>query len=114
MWLNSNNFKNDYENLLKLNKKIDELNKCKTEFDDNKKESRKQILREKLRSWRAEQYRRKSEQKENVQMNIFNAAALRALLKSALIKTLVYDQNYKSIAYNVFLDGRLEIDNNES
>ena len=50
MWLNSNNFKNDYENLLKLNKKIDELNKCKTEFDDNKKESRKEILREKLRS----------------------------------------------------------------
>ena len=28
--------------------------------------------------------------------------------------TLVYAQNYKSTAYNVFLDDRLEIDNNES
>ena len=47
-------------------------------------------------------------------MCIFDAAALRALQKSALSKTLVYAQNYKSTAYNVFLDGRLEIDNNES
>ena len=43
--------KKDYENLLKSNQKtIDELNKCKTEFDDNKKESKKEVLREKLRS----------------------------------------------------------------
>ena len=43
--------KKDYENLLKVNQKtIYKLNKCKKEFDDNKKESKKKILREKLRS----------------------------------------------------------------
>ena len=47
-------------------------------------------------------------------MSIFDAATLRALSKSALGKALVYAQNYKSTTYNVFLDGRLEIDNNES
>ena len=45
---------------------------------------------------------------------IIDDAALRALPKSALGKALIYAQNYKSTAYNVFLDGRLEIDNNES
>ena len=47
-------------------------------------------------------------------MSIFDVATLRALPKSALGKALVYAQNYKSTTYNVFLDGRLEIDNNES
>ena len=45
---------------------------------------------------------------------IIDNAALKALPKSALGKALIYAQNYKSTAYNVFLDGRLEIDNNES
>ena len=45
---------------------------------------------------------------------IIDDAALRALPKSALGKALIYAQNYKSTVYNVFLDGRLEIDNNES
>ena len=45
---------------------------------------------------------------------IIDDAALRALPKSALGKALIYAQNYKSTAYNVFLNGRLEIDNNES
>ena len=74
--------KNDYENLLKSNQKtIDELNKFKTEFDAYKKQSEQEIrllkmekefLEEKLRLRRAEQYGRKSEQKEYVQMSIFD------------------------------------------
>ena len=47
-------------------------------------------------------------------MSIFDAVVLKALPKSALGKALVYAQNYKSTVYNVFLVGRLEIDNNES
>lgn len=74
--------KKDYENLLKSNQKtIDELNKFKTEFDAYKKQSEQEIrllkmekefLEEKLRLRRAEQYGRKSEQKEYVQMSIFD------------------------------------------